>query len=534
MELRPYQIQAQAAIFEQWLTVNKTLLVLPTGTGKTIVFAKVAEEMVRRGKRVLILAHRFELLEQASDKIKTATGLTTVLEKAGNSCLNSWFRIVVGSVQTLQSKKRLEKFPVDYFDVIIVDEAHHSLSNSYQTVLNHFNGAKVLGVTATPDRGDMRNLGQYFESLAYEYSLPKAIKDKYLTPIKAQTIPLKIDLAGVSTQAGDYKTADLGDALEPYLFQIAEEMKTYAKGRKTVVFLPLIKTSQKFKELLTAAGFRAAEVNGESKDRAEILKDFENGKYDVICNSMLLTEGWDSPAVDCIVVLRPTKIRSLFCQMVGRGTRIKEGKDYLLILDFLWQTKKHELCHPAHLIATSADGVEKMTERIDEDGGPVDLEEAEMLAARDDVEEREQALAKELAAMRTRKRTLVDPLQFEFSIQAEDLAGYIPAFGWECGPASETQISMLEKFGIFTDQITNAGKASLILNKLIARKNEGLTTPKQIRLLENKGFKHVGQWPFEAATKMISQLAMNKWRVPNGINVENYDPRNGAPANDNR
>lgn len=169
MELRPYQQEAREAIFEQWDGgVLKTLLVLPTGCGKTIVFAKVTEDCVRRGDRVLILAHRGELLEQAADKIRQSTGLGCAVEKAEETCMGSWFRVVVGSVQTMMREKRLGQFPEDYFQTIIIDEAHHCISDSYQKVLNHFSSAKILGVTATPDRGDMRNLGSYFESLSYE------------------------------------------------------------------------------------------------------------------------------------------------------------------------------------------------------------------------------------------------------------------------------------------------------------------------------------------------------------------------------
>ena len=354
IKLRPYQQEAKEKVFEKWNSGDKkTLLVLPTGCGKTIVFAKITEDCVRQGARVLILAHRGELLEQASDKIEKATGLKSAVEKAENSCINSWYRVVVGSVQTLMRDKRLNQFSCDYFDTIIIDEAHHVISDSYQKILEHFSEANVLGVTATPDRGDMKNLGQVFDSLAYEYTLPQAIKEGYLTPIKAVTIPLKLDLSGVSTQAGDFKASDIDTALDPYLYQIATEMKKYCANRKTVVFLPLVKTSQKFRDILNTQGFNAAEVNGNSTDRAEVLSDFENDKYNVLCNSMLLTEGWDCPSVDCIIVLRPTKVRGLYCQMVGRGTRLCEGKEDLLLLDFLWHTERHELCRPAHLICTT-------------------------------------------------------------------------------------------------------------------------------------------------------------------------------------
>lgn len=489
------------------------------------MFAKVAEECVRSTGQVLILAHRGELLDQAADKIAKTTGLGCATEKAEESCLNSWFNITVGSVQTLMREKRLNQFSPDYFSTIIIDEAHHCISDGYQRVLNHFTDANVLGVTATPDRGDMRNLGSYFESMAYEYTLPKAIKEGFLSPIKALTIPLTMDLTKVGTQAGDFKASDLGTALDPYLYGIAEEMQKYCMDRKTVVFLPLVKTSQKFRDILNANGFSAAEVNGESNDRAEILADFDSGKYNVLCNSMLLTEGWDCPSVDCIVVLRPTKIRSLYSQMVGRGTRLFPGKDHLLLLDFLWHTERHELCHPAHLICENEEVAQKMTENIETAGCPVDIEEAEKTATEDVVSQREEALAKQLQEMKRRKGALVDPLQYEMSIQAEDLSGYVPSFGWEMAPPSDKQKQILEKLGILPDAIDNAGKASKILERLDKRKEEGLTTPKQIRCLEKYGFQHVGTWQFDTAKNMIDRIAAGGWRgAPQGVNPREYVP----------
>lgn len=527
MELRPYQEEAKEAVFENWNNgTMKTLLVLPTGCGKTIVFAKITEECVRQGNRVLILAHRGELLDQAADKIAKATGLGCATEKAEQTCMGSWFRIVVGSVQSMTREKRLERFPEDFFNTIIIDEAHHCISDSYQRVLRHFPQAKVLGVTATPDRGDMKNLGSVFESLAYEYTLPRAIKEGYLSQIKAITIPLKVDLSGVGVQSGDFKLGDLGTALDPYLREIAEEMKKYCMDKKTVVFLPLVKTSQKFRDILNENGFRAAEVNGESQDRAEILQDFDAGRYNVLCNSMLLTEGWDCPSVDCIAVLRPTKVRSLYCQMVGRGTRLAPGKDHLLLLDFLWHTERHELCHPAHLICENEEVAKKMTENLETAGCPMDIEEAEKAAAEDVIAQREEALAKQLAEMKRRKKKLVDPLQFEMSIQAEDLSGYVPAFGWEMAPPSDKQKQTLEKLGILPDQIDNAGKAAKILDRLNKRREENLTTPKQIRFLEGKGFQHVGTWQFDTAKRLIDRIAANGWRIPLDINPAEY--REGA------
>lgn len=524
-ELRPYQAEAKQAILSAWDEgYRKTLLVLPTGCGKTVVFSSVTENQVNKGHRVLIMAHRGELLDQAADKLKEASGLDSVLEKAESTSLGSFLPVTVGSVQSLAQEKRLARFPNDYFQDIIVDEAHHCLSDSYKRVLDHFPDANILGVTATPDRGDMKNLGEFFDSKAYEYSMTEAIREGYLCPIKAQMIPLELDIADVGISSGDFSAGEIGHALEPYLQQIAVEMSNYCRGRKTVVFLPLIATSQKFCAMLNNVGLRAAEVNGNSDDRSEVLADFEAGRYDVLCNSMLLTEGWDCPSVDCIVILRPTKIRSLYQQMVGRGMRLSPGKDHLLLLDFLWMTARHDLCRPSALISKD-DAIAKMIdEQMKSDDEGIDLIEAEEQAECDVLAEREAALAKQLEEMRGKKRKLVDPLQYALSIAAEDLTNYVPTFAWEMAPPSEKQVAFLERRGIFADSVRNAGLASLLIDRLQRRQQMGLATPKQIRCLERYGFRQVGTWAFEDASSLISMLADNRWRVPYGITPALYRP----------
>jgi len=526
MTLRPYQQEAHDAILSKWdAGTDKLLLVLPTGTGKTIVFAAVTNDRVRQGSRVLILAHRGELLDQAADKLQKSTGLGSAVEKAESSCFGSWFRVVVGSVQTLMRESRLKQFPADYFSTIIIDEAHHSVSDSYQKVLQHFPKAKVLGVTATPDRGDMKDLGTYFEQIAYEYTLPKAIKEGYLSPIKALTIPLKIDISEVGVSAGDFKVGEIGSALDPYLEQIATEMEKYCRNKKTVVFLPLIATSQKFRDILIEHGFEAAEVNGNSEDRKEILQDFDKGRYNVLCNSMLLTEGWDCPSVDCIIVLRPTKVRSLYSQMVGRGTRLFPGKDHLLLLDFLWLTERHELCHPASLICEDPEIAAKMTENLAKNAGEaVDIESAEEVAASDVQVQREEALAKLLAEQKRKKSRLVDPLQYEMSIQDMDLVNYVPPFGLAMQPPTEIQKNTLERLQINPEGVESSGKAQLLIDKITERQMQSMATPRQIRQLENRGFENVGSWSFEQARRLIDRIAGNGWRTPRGIDPHSYVP----------
>lgn len=523
MKLRPYQQDAVDSVLLEWTVRQRTLLVMPTGTGKTIVFAKIIEQCVRSGGRALVLAHRGELLEQAADKIVKVTGLGCAVEKAAETAIGDWSRVTVGSVQTLMRESRLERHPKTYYTHIIVDEAHHALADSYQRILQHFSTAKVLGVTATPDRGDQRNLGAYFESLAFEYAMPEAIHDGYLSRISAQTIPLELDLTQVRTTNGDYNVGDVGHALEPYLNQIAHEIATVAKDRKTVVFLPLIQTSQKMRDALLSHGISAGEVHGESPDRRKILTAFDRGDFQALCNSMLLTEGWDCPSVDCIVCLRPTRIRSLYAQIIGRGTRIHPGKSNLLLLDFLWLTSRHDLVRPAHLVATSEEVARKMTQQL-ENGAPVDLQDLKREAEEEVLHEREASLIKQLEEQRRKKRRLVDPLQYAFSAMDARLTDYVPAFPWEQEQSTQEQRERIEQRGIFAPSDMCSGQATALLQSLDDRVKKGLATPKQMRFLEQRGFREVGSWSFDAAQKMIARISANGWRVPSGIFVQTYKP----------
>lgn len=523
MILRPYQMEAINAIEQEWKAGNrKTILDLPTGTGKTIVFSKLAENWIRTGERVLILAHRGELLEQAADKMFQVTGLKCNIEKAEQSAFDGWNRITVGSIQTMMRESRLKQFPQGYYGVIIVDEAHHTLADTYQRVLNHFPSAKVLGVTATIDRGDQRSLGQYFDSIAYSYPLPKAIRDGYLCRIMAQTIPLQIDLTAVKEQAGDFQAASLDNALTPYLVQIVQEMKTHCANRKTLVFLPLIKTSQYMRDLLNDAGFHACEVNGNSQDRKEIIKAFAFGQYNVCCNSMLLTEGFDCPPVDCVVCLRPTKIRSLYCQIIGRGTRIHPGKQNLLLLDFLWLTQKHDLCRPAYLLAENEYQAKAATAAINEADGPIDIEQMQELAVEGEIHEREAALQKELERLKKKRGAVTDPLEFAMHIHDENLAGYQPRSIMDKQPPDLEQLTKLMQAGIDATKISSCGQAEAYLDALQNRND--LATPNAVRKLHQYGFRNVEGWPKETATKMLRRLAMNNWRIPASISPNNYVP----------
>lgn len=531
MELRDYQLEAVESVENEWSNGHKnTLLVVPTGGGKTVIFSEIARREAARG-RVLILAHRDELIRQAQDKLYRSTGIFAGIEK-GMEHSSSMFDVTIGSVQTLMRDDRLQLFEPGFFRTVICDEAHHCLAESYRKILDYFKTAQLLGVTATPDRGDKKTLAEVFDSIAYEVSLTHLIGKGYLVPPKAELIPLNIDLSQVKTSMGDYTDSSLGEALGPYLNAIADEMVGRVQDRKTVVFLPLIETSQTFCKMLQNRGLKAAEVNGMSKDRKEVLSDFENGKYQVLCNSMLLTEGWDCPSVDCAVVLRPTKIRSLYSQMIGRILRIspETGKKDALILDFLWMTKKHDLVKPAALVAKDeaiADRIQAMLES----GEDIDLIEAEAQAVKDEakaqrdaIEERERALARELSAYREKQRKLVDPIYYGLMLDDDFITDYEPVFAWEMEEPTEKQLKALEKCGIRTSAVTTKGLASKLMDLITKRISMNLATPKQMKTLERYGFRDVGKWSKDDAGHMLTILANNGWRLPGNIIPEEYRP----------
>lgn len=544
MALRPSQLNAVKAVHKEWDSGNKnTLVVMPTGTGKTIVFSQIVKDQVAKGEKVLILAHREELLKQAADKLKASSGMESALEKAANTSIGSGLDVVVGSVQTLRQKSRLEKFSKDYFGTIIIDEAHHSAADSYKNILEYFNQAKVLGVTATPDRADMKSLSDVFDSLAFEYKLPEAINDGYLCKIRTKTIPLKVDISKVHTLAGDFNPNELGQALDLYLEAIADSIVKECKGRKTVIFTPLVRISQRLNGLLKNRGIDTIEVNGSSKDREKILKDFENGKYDAMTNAMLLTEGWDCPSVDCIICLRPTKSRSLYAQIVGRGTRLCKGKDNLLILDYLWLSGKHSLCHPSDIFCEDAEVAARTTKKLADyaatDCGGLDgpdgtdliqaIQEAQEEMENEKrqmmrrIEEQEEAVRKRLAEQRQKRKGLVDPFQYMFSIESTAIRDYKPTFGWETKAPSKKAKDAIEGYGVDASNIESAGLASLILKELMKRWDSGMATPKQIRFLENRDFRHVGRWTKAYASGVIGTISDHDWSLPNNFAASKWD-----------
>lgn len=492
MRLRTYQSDCIGQVNAKWLEHKRLLVVIPTGGGKTIIFANLAASLPGR---TLILAHREELLQQAIDKIRRATGVTAELERADQRASPD-AKVVVGSIQTLV--RRTANFAQDAFSHIIIDEAHHVAADTYQSILNHFQQAKVLGVTATPDRADKKALGEHFDTVAFEVTLLDLIHQGFLVPIKARVCDVSIDLTKVSFSKGDFDAGDAGDTIEPYLERIAEEIAKYG-GKKTMIFLPLIRTSQRMTEICNRLGLDAEHVDGNSPDRAEILQRFATKDRGVICNAMLLTEGYDEPSIDTIVVLRPTKSRALYTQMVGRGTRLHPGKTHLTILDFLWLTGRHRLVRPTSLISEGE--VADMADRMTSSQGEFDLQDA----VREATHEREQTLLRELARKKRNAGNFIDPVEFSVSIHSAAVQEYEPIFPWQGEPASDKQIAMLLKYGFNQEDIRNKGHASVILDAIMSRQKLNLATPKQVRLLTKFGIPNAQTISFKQASEIISQ-----------------------------
>lgn len=515
LELRPYQTEAITAIQASFQRFNKVLAVLPTGSGKTIIFANIAKHFVDAGHKVLILAHRDELITQATSKLLSATGLEAQIEKAeSRASLDA--PVVVASIQTLANDARLQRFPEDHFGLIIADEAHHCLSNSWQRVLSHFD-TKTLGVTATPARGDKKKLGEYFEDIAYEVTLFELIREHYLSKITICSIPLAIDLSGARTIAGDFNEADLGQAIHPYLQQLAASIRDHAIGRRVLAFLPLIATSQAFVEACLAEGLSAAHIDGKSVDRAAILERFAHREYDVLSNASLLTEGYDDCGIDCIALFRPTRSQPLYAQMCGRGTRIAPDKSDLLLLDPMWQHETHSLACPASLVAKNDDEANRMT-ALATDGQHHDLFDLQLEVERDILAERQETLRRSLSQNRGRDKRLIDAEEFSLSLNDSELWDYQPTMAWHSEPATQKQLDALNRFGIDTATISCKGHASKILEKLMARSSSGLCTVKQLHWLRKVGHPSPEMTTFTDAKTILSEQfnsgergSMRKW-----------------------
>ena len=556
MKLRRYQSDAENSTMEAWADGCRSALgVMPTGTGKTIVFAS----LIRRKfpKRALIVAHRQELIWQARDKIKKVTGLNVDVEmgeyksRTDGDMFHPKASVIVSTVQTLTSggdgSGRLLKFdPVD-FGLLVIDEAHHATSPSYRKVIDYFlNGNSklvVIGVTATPDRADEEALGQIFDQVAFNYEILDAIKDGWLVPIEQQMVSVSgLDFSSVRTTAGDLNGADLEKIMiaEKNLHGIASATIDIIGTRRGIGFSSSVNHARMLSEIFNRhrTGMSNWVCGGTDKDeRKKIITDFASGKIQWLWNCGVFTEGFDDSGVEIISMARPTKSRSLYAQMCGRATRphesiahsldqniaalrrhqiLKSVKPSCLIIDFVGNSGKHKLMTSADILGgnISEQAVENAKIEARRSGKPMRMDKV----IEDEEKKLEEQKRRRLEA-EARKARLVGKATYSTrKIDPFDVLQIKPVAerGWDSGKTfTEKQSEKLRKMGV-DPAATDYARGQQLLHIYYQRIADGKCTIKQAATLEKFGYSktEASNMSFDGASEAITAIAQNGWRRP--------------------
>lgn len=522
--LRPYQYQAIKSIAEAWQSNERTMVVMATGTGKTTVFAEVLRRRAAAGRgRALVLAHRLELLTQARDRLHLG-GLGAHIE-SGESLAPLDPRstmepadVVVATVQTMRGR-RLERWDPAAFGTIIVDEAHHATSASYRAVLDRFHGAKILGVTATPDRGDGVALGGVIDHLAFEYNLRDGISEGFLSPIRMLAIDTpSVDMSSVRTtkqeHGRDFSAEDLAKAMrgEKELHELAAPIAKETGSRPTLVFVPSVEIAHELARVLAAyvGPEQVDSLDGSSSadERRHALGRYQRGECRILVNCALFTEGFDAPRTECVVVARPTKSRALYAQMVGRGTRLSPdtGKVDCLVLDLAPANARHSLVAPVDLLAGEDlpdDILADVRAAANGDDVMAVLKRGEEVANRRAAAREADRLRAHVVAEAKYRKRVRDPFE-ELGIDGE--------VGSDRGPrATAAMLAAIERAGLALPKQPSIKEAGKILAELGRRRRDGLCTIKQARVLGSKGLRT--DVTFEEARTAMDMLASNDWHV---------------------
>jgi superfamily II DNA or RNA helicase len=560
LKLRPYQLDAVRNIETEWKDHRSTLLVLPTGTGKTTVFS----EIIRRAfpRRALVLAHREELVFQARDRIKAMTGWRVDVEmgsaRADMACMFGGPRVVVSTIQTQASGGdgggRMTRFDPRLFGVIVCDESHHSVSPQWRKVLSWYMDQnpdiKLLGVTATPDRADEEALGQLYETVAFDYEIQDAIGDGWLVPVTQQMVHVEgLDFSGCRTTGGDLNGGDLAKVMEyeENLHRVVAPAIQIAGDRRTLVFCASVDHAERMCELFNRhrAG-AAAWVCGKTDrdDRRKTLADFSAGRVQIVCNCGVLTEGFDNPGVEVVIMARPTKSRSLYAQMAGRATRPAEDiahglneheapearralieasrKPSCLIVDFVGNSGRHKLMTSVDILGGRvSEKIRALVTKKLGSGKPMRVDEA-LTEAEEEQKARE---AKARAREAAQRAALTAKARFTAqTVNPFDVFDVTPVAerGWDRGKRlSEGQANVLRKQGIDPDTLPY-GQARQLLNELFRRWDGNLCSFAQAKILQKRGM--ATNVTRDEAKRMIDEIAVK----------ENWAPRasmgRGAPV----
>lgn len=488
MTLRPYQEEFIEGVREEFRKGKRsTLAILPTGCGKTVCFGMIARLTIEKGGRVLILAHRDTLIEQAVEKLDEL-GIEAGIEMADQRA-RALFEpdAVVATVQTMQ-RKRLASWAPDYFNLVITDEAHHAISPSYLNVYKHFAKARHLGVTATADRGDGECLSQVFESVAYEMSLWDAMTAEppgpYLCRLKFVQCDLGIDLRDLNPKAEDFNDDELEKRIGPIVGDLANAIRKEAGERKTMIFTPRVKSAQGIATALSSMGLAAEWSDGNDPDRASKVARFRAGDLQYLSNCALFTEGFDVPEIAAIGLCRPTKSRALYSQMVGRGTRRARGKDDCILIDFSWLTAEHDLVKPVELFDTTHTDQETLAIATELLKSQKDLDLVAAVGRASDVQKERQILRIKAREKEMRyRRVSYDPLSVYDTLGLPNRGSPDKVIH----KASPGQVKFLEGLGVKGGETMSRHRASTLIDFAKDRRAKDLATIKQVSWLIAKG-----------------------------------------------
>lgn len=553
--LRPYQVEAVEQICKSFANgTRRALMIMPTGTGKSVVAREIVRHYMDSG-RVMLIAHREELISQLASHVTAVTGEFPAIEKA-DMCSHeqSWCKppVVVASIQTLISGRdkwrRVSRFKASEFSLVIYDEAHHVVSNSYRMVIDHFDKANgssphVLGMTATPNRHDERAMGQVFDGVAYEMGIQEAIGEGWLVRPLQQFIEIEgLDFSQCRKTAGDLNGRDLEQVLlyEKPLYGMAEATVREVGERPTILFAATVAHAERLAEIINRykGGAPAVFVCGKTiaADRHERIQGFKNGKYQFLVNVGITTEGFDAPDTACIAMGRPTMSQSLYTQMLGRGTRPESGlvdnhhdsasdrlaaiensgKPDLLVIDFVGNSGRHKLINSFDVLGGNYDEdiVELAIREARESGKPAEIQQGIDAAehkAREDRRLAEEARRRHLRPTAAYSKRSVNPFEVLDVIPWRTRAFDIVQ------PASDKQVACLIKFGIAEKDAKAMPKreANQVIGTIIKRIKGGLCTYKQAKLLRSKGLP--SDVPIEQAGEWITKIKANQWRLPNEL-----------------
>ena len=488
-QFRPYQDEASKAVLTAWRKKQNCLVALATGGGKTFI-AALTSARANSGGRILFLANRNELCAQPMEVFTELLGYRPALEKA-ESVAPLDAQVVIGSVQTLSRKKRLERFPADHFAYIFADECHMSLAESWKRIFAHFPEAKRCGITATPFRTDNKPLTDLFEVEAYRKGIFQLVDEGYLVnPDHVDRLETAISLAQVrvkrTAEGLDYDVNDAASAIEPYFAQIAKEIAKKHAFKKILAFLPLVATSQKFVLACRQAGINAVHVDGQDLLRDQKLEAFRQGDIQLLSNSNLLHTGVDIPSCDTTLNLRPTRSKVLYQQIVGRSTRTEPGvidgldsvqrrlaaiacssKPRAYILDPLWLSEDHDLVTPASLIAQTEEEAEDMRAKAPRSYS--------LRALHSKVQaDREEAIRRRLEATARFREGKVSAQYFAAAAHDHALVNYRAVYKWETAPVGKFSRFLLEKAGIDPETVQGEGYARAVMRAVGRRRYRGL------------------------------------------------------------